>query len=105
MRIKYLPLALGFWFWVTAPITAATITVTSTNDFGSGSLRQAIEDAAFGDTINFAVTGTITLTNGELLITNNLTLVGPGATNLTLGGFGARIFEIGSNCTVSISHL
>src|SRR5438552_15816135 len=40
---------------------AATISVTNTNDSGVGSLRQAILDAHDGDTVNFGVTGTITL--------------------------------------------
>ena len=36
------------------PAAAAnTLTVTNTNDSGAGSLRQAIADAASGDTINF----------------------------------------------------
>ena len=38
----------------------ATITVTNTNDNGPGSLRQALANANNGDTVNFAVTGTIT---------------------------------------------
>ena len=48
---------------------ANVITVTNTNDSGFGSLRQALADANNGDTINFAVTGTIGLTSGELLVT------------------------------------
>src|SRR2546427_514412 len=88
------------------PGLAATLTVTNASDGGPGSLRQAIADAALGDTINFAVTGTIALTTGELLITNDLSIAGPGATNLALSGQGAtRVFEIGSNATVSISGL
>jgi hypothetical protein len=47
---------------------AATITVTNTSDNGAGSLRQAIANAHDGDTIDFGVTGTITLTTGELLV-------------------------------------
>src|SRR5262245_47526493 len=59
-------------------------TVTTTADSGPGSLRNAIATAAAGDTIDFAVTGTITLTNGELLIGKDLTISGPGAGNLTI---------------------
>src|SRR5260370_40808953 len=74
---------------------AATITVSNTNDNGAGSLRQAIQDAAAGDTINFAVTGTITLTKSELLITNSLSIDGAGATNLAISGNNVgRVFEI-----------
>ena len=65
--------------------SAATITVTNNNDSGAGSLRQAIADAASGDTINFADSlnaQTITLTSGELLINKNLTITGPGANQL-----------------------
>jgi len=38
--------------WSAAPGLAATLTVTTTNDSGAGSLRQAIADAASGDSIN-----------------------------------------------------
>jgi hypothetical protein len=64
---------------VAIPAHAATITVTNTNDSGSGSLRQALVDANDGDTITFAVTGTIVLTNDGLVIDNDLTISGPGA--------------------------
>ena len=59
-------------------------TVTTTADSGPGSLRDAIANAAPGETINFAVTGTITLTSGELVINKDLTIAGPGAANLTV---------------------
>ena len=58
---------------------AATLTVLNTNDSGAGSLRAAIAAAASGDTINFAVTGMITLAS-ELAIDKNLTIQGPGRT-------------------------
>jgi hypothetical protein len=59
--------------------------VTSLADSGLGTLRQAISSAAQGDRITFSplVTGTITLTSDELLISNRLNIIGPGATNLT----------------------
>ena len=51
-----------------ATVEAATITVTSLDDTGAGTLRQAIIDANSGDTIDFSVTGTITLLSGRLLV-------------------------------------
>ncbi len=84
---------------------AATITVTNPNDSGPGSLRQAIADAASGDTINFGITGTITLTSGELAITKNLTISGPGAANLAISGNNAsRVFYVNGGA-VTISGL
>src|SRR5258708_6098704 len=85
-------------------------TVTSTADTGPGSLRNAIATAVPGDTITFAITGAITLTNGELLIAKNLTISGPGAANLTVqrstaGGVpDFRIFNITAG-VVAISGL
>jgi hypothetical protein len=66
-----------------AQLRAAT--VTSIADSGPGSLREAIAAAAPGETIDFAVTGTILLTSGELVIDKDLVLLGPGADQLTIG--------------------
>ena len=58
----------------------STIVVTDADDSGAGSLRQAITGAASGDTITFSskLRGqTITLTSGELDITQDLTIDGP----------------------------
>jgi len=85
---------------------AATITVINTNDSGAGSLRQALADAYNGDTIDFGVTGTITLTTGELLVDKNVTIEGPGAASLAVNGNAtSRVFQIGSGKTVTISGL
>src|SRR6266568_4153903 len=92
--------------------SAHAITVTNTNDNGAGSLRQALADASDGDTIDFSVTGTITLTSGELLVNkNNLTISGPGPNQLivqrstAVGTPAFRVFHISSGKTVTISGL
>ena len=87
----------------------ATITVTNTNDNGPGSLRQALANANNGDTINFAVTGTISLFNGELIIGKNVTIAGPGADHLSIYAsqqWGPQAtFHVVSGKTVTISGL
>jgi hypothetical protein len=78
-------------------VRAATITVTNTNDSGVGSLRQALAAANDGDTIDFSVSGTITLTTGQLVVDKNVSISGPGAANLAVNGNAAtRVFYIGS---------
>src|SRR3981081_4416759 len=55
---------------------ATAISVTTTNDSGAGSLRQAITDASSGDTITFSLpaNSVITLTSGSLSINKSLTI-------------------------------
>ena len=120
----------------------ANVTVSNTNDVVNGtttsiaaliasnggdgiSLREAIQaanaDASSADTIDFSVTGTIQLTNvghsGEIAVSSNLTINGPGASVLTVRAFnpsgtlgdGDRIFNVNdfffTTKTVSISGL
>src|ERR1043166_2868356 len=93
---------------------AATITVTTTAESGAGSLRAAIAAAAEGDTIQFAAAlngQTITLTSAQILIDKNLTISGPGPSQLTVKRSTAagtppfRIFKIGFDRTVTIHGL
>ena len=80
-----------------------TFTVTSLADSGAGSLRAAISaaNAASGpDTITFqsGLSGTITLSGGELLISDSLAIAGPGASRLTIDANEAsRVFHIDDN--------
>lgn len=71
---------------------AATYPVTNANDGGPGSLRQAVIDANANpgaDTITFSgagASGTIRLTTGEIAITDDVTITGPGAGALSITG-------------------
>jgi hypothetical protein len=69
-------------------LCANPATVTTNADAGAGSLRQALIDVCDGGTINFApaLNGqTITLAS-ELVVDKNVTINGPGADVLTIGG-------------------
>jgi predicted outer membrane repeat protein len=97
--------------------------VTSIKDSGSGSLRAEIAAAHSGDTLVFSpkLDGkTITLTSGELDITQNLMIQGPGSGELTISGnsanwysdygalrntYASRVFEVAQNTTVTLSGL
>ena len=88
---------------------AATITVTSINDSGAGSLRQAIADAVNGDTIDFdpSLNGqAITLASDELLVNKNISINGPGPNNLTIDGNHAwRVFHVIGGVSATIGGL
>jgi hypothetical protein len=89
---KHLAILSTLLFCISAmPTHAATVTVTNTNDNGPGSLRQALTIANDGDTINFGVTGTITLTSGGLPINKNITISGPGPDQLSVDGSQALL--------------
>jgi hypothetical protein len=88
---------------VASPAAASQFTVTTTADSGAGSLRQAVIDANANsgpDEIVFdsSIDGqTITLTTGELAVSDDLTVTGNGATNTIIDGNAAgRIFAPGS---------
>ena len=77
-------------------------------------LRDAIALAPAGETINFAVTGTINLSSlGQLVINKNLTITGPGANLLTINAFdptpttdngdGSRVFNINDGTAINLN--
>jgi hypothetical protein len=90
----------------------STFMVANLADSGTGSLRQAILGAnahAGADQVRFAPSacdGTVVLTSGELNITDDLQINGPGADRLAVSGNDAsRVFRISSGVAVSIDGL
>lgn len=87
-----------------------TFTVTNLSDAGVGSLRQAIIDAneaAGADTIAFAndVRGVIELNSGQLEITDDLTIDGPGAELLSVDANEHSRVVLVTQTTADISNL
>lgn len=105
--------------FLSASADAATFTVNSTVDStalacssGTCTLRRAVQEAnalAGADAIEFqaGLTGTIDLAFGELVITQSVTITGPGARILTLNGLDAnRGFRInGAGVVFNLSGL
>lgn len=103
MRQAALALALAV---AAGPAVAASFQVSNLADSGLGSLRQAVLDSnalAGADEITFQVglTGTIVLTSGEIPITDDLAISGPGASVLTVSGNdNSRIFRVDDGTVV-----
>ncbi len=76
----------------------AALIVSNLNDAGSGSLRQAIEDAAPGSTIDFdpaLAGGTIALLSQLDIGDKELTIVAPQEKGITLhGGHTTRVIQV-----------
>lgn len=98
------------------PYRLATFTVTKTADTDDGtcdadcSLREAIAVAELNggaDTIEFdGLSGTITLTLGEIDIGDDLTINGPGASTLAISGNDAsRIFNVNGPSSFTLRDL
>src|SRR5580704_390809 len=86
----------------------STDIVTNLSDSGAGSLRQTLAGAAPGDTVQFAsgLTGTLTLTSGQLNLNQNVTITGPGTSSLSIsGGNNSTVFNVSAGVNASISGL
>ncbi len=85
----------------TASLNATVLTVTSLADSGAGSLRDQVAASGTGDTINFAVTGTITLSSA-INITHTLNVLGPGPSGLVVNANQVdRAFAITGSSTIT----
>lgn len=119
---NFIAILLLTWLLLAAPAKAASdvpipddlvnctplIVVTSKNDDGAGSLRQAIKDICDGGQISFNLPpgSFITLLTGELIIDKSLQLLGPGSATLALRSLDdGRLLHISSGVAVQISDL
>jgi len=95
----------------TLSLREAISVVDSGSTAGLSSAEQAQVSGTLGqnDTIQFAASlagGTITLISGQLAITRDVNIAGPGASQLTISGNSAsRIFDNSNNANVSIAGL
>lgn len=83
---------------------AAAAPVTNTNDAGAGSLRQAILDAAPGETIAIPA-GRYTLRTGELAVEKSINLsgAGPAATVIQASGTFRALLVSGAGIVATLS--
>jgi parallel beta-helix repeat protein/predicted outer membrane repeat protein len=90
-----------------------TLIVTNTNDSGTGSLRDAVQTVngtpgTSAVLFQAGLNGTIKLTTGELPVSNNVKIFGPGSATLGVdGNHASRVIDINApfNTNVSISGL
>jgi hypothetical protein len=91
-----------------AAASAATLTVTNTDDAAAGSLRAQVAAASPGDTVDFSPSvqaGTITLAT-PITVDKNLTIQGPlsGTQGPTLTG-DTKLLIVGAGTNVGLSGL
>jgi hypothetical protein len=105
MKITYPLLLYSVINLASLSLTAATFTVTTTNFSGPGSLPIIVDqaNAAPGNnTIQFSVTGTITIAATLPAITNSVVIIGPAVIN---GGGAVPIFNFAADTTSVLSNL
>jgi beta-glucanase (GH16 family) len=88
---------------------ANDVTVTSTADSGTGSLRKALGSVCVGGSVHFApaLAGqTITLTSGPIALGKNVTLDGSAAAGLTISGNHTdRVLIVNGGTTATVRAL
>ncbi len=91
----------------TPPPTA--LTVTSLDDSGPGSFRDALAQIADGGSITFDSTlagGNMTLTSGQLMIDRSVTVDASSAAPITISAAGSsRVLQVGAGIDVSITDM
>jgi hypothetical protein len=118
MRIRFRLLTTLALAVLATSITSATVfTVSNTNDLGAGSLRRAITDANADNSATAGsphlidatgISGTITLQSELPMITNHMSIEGPGASTLTIARGGTdeySVFTIFGTMTVVMADM
>jgi predicted outer membrane repeat protein len=88
--------------------SARAVTVANLDDAGTGSLRDAVASTPSGGLVDFApgLSGTITLSSGEIAIPQSLTIDGAGASITVSGGNATRIFDVtDGTATLTVRNL
>jgi predicted outer membrane repeat protein len=103
-------LAVGLLVGLVPKVHAMSFSVTNTHDSGTGSLRYAIQSANASpglDNISFSLTGCpcVIHLNSTLVVTDALSISGPGAAQLALDGSSAYQVLNTTNVPLSISGL
>src|SRR5205085_3895492 len=92
-----------------APQGHCSLVVSNTNDTGVGSLRFAVACATAGQTVTFdplLVGATISLSTGEIAITQALSIDGSAAMGVIVDAGGhSRIFNISTSDPVTVTAL
>jgi len=109
-RSSAIILTLASWALLTSTAYAAPFTVSTLNDAGAGSLRQAITDAnaaAGADTITFSVSGIIFLSSTLPTLTDaaGLTIDGTGQTVTLSGSNAVRVMLVAANASLTVMNL
>ena len=109
MKTKILLFLVAFALGST--LSAATITVTSNDSVGTGSLKAAIEAAVDGDVIVFEIEGTSNdiLLNKEILM-KSISINGINSLNgsrvvIKQTTAGEKVFDLAAGVTVNLSNL
>ena len=105
--VKRLIVLAGLMAMAVQPVSGAVLKVRNLDDDGKGSLRQAIQNAANQDRIEFQVCGHIQLLSGELLIDKDLIIEGPSSGEVVIdAGGNSRIFNLSpQGAEVTLRHL
>ena len=104
-QVALVGVALVAMLTIASIASAAELQVTATGDTGPGTLRQAIADAAPGDTITFAAGGQGVIYLGSpLTVDKTLTIAGASSDNVVISGnFATDLIHVTDDASLTLS--